>query len=164
MDELDAAEQLEFDPDVGPRAVVHALPLVVELAVVAIGGATGALARAGLEAAAPVRGWPWTTMGINVAGAGLLGVLLAVVAFRSVRAQGARLLLGTGLLGGFTTFSTFAVETIQLVRHHEGLEAAAYVGASVALSILAALAGLASGRAIRAAVERRTERLAALPR
>ncbi len=157
MPEQLAAELLELDPDVGPRAAPHSLGPLTEIALVAIGGAAGSLARGALEAVAPAgRGWPWTTMGINVAGAWLLAILLAAVAFTSRRAQGARLLLGTGLLGGFTTFSTFAVEAVELTRRHQLAEASAYVAVSVLGALLAALWGLAVGRAVRSRLDRRS--------
>jgi CrcB protein len=98
---------------------------------VALGGAVGALARWGLEAWNPATadGFPWTTFGINLAGSLLLALLPASALVR--RNPILPPALGTGVLGGFTTLSTFSEETRALVAGgHSGL-ATAYVTASV---------------------------------
>jgi CrcB protein len=82
---------------------------------------------------------PVTTLAVNVAGALALGALVAAVAGRG--RWWVRPLLGTGVLGGFTTFSTFAVETDRLLALGELATAGAYVSASLALGVAAALAG-----------------------
>ena len=90
------------------------------LGVILIGGSAGTALRAWLEAAyaPPTGAWPWVTFWINIAGSFLLGGLLEVLAEtgpdRGWR-RGMRLGLGTGFLGGFTTYSTFSVETVQLL-------------------------------------------------
>ncbi|HHU09843.1 MAG TPA: CrcB family protein [Intrasporangiaceae bacterium] len=89
------------------------------LALVFVGGALGTAARAAIEAAAPAAPgtWPWATFGINLAGAFLLGLLLETLDRRAARlgpGPAPRLFLGTGILGGFTTYSAFAVETVHL--------------------------------------------------
>jgi CrcB protein len=114
---------------------------------VALGGAVGSVARYGVGVllAAATRDFPWSTLGINVVGSLVLG---AVVAAYPAGASAPRLLLGVGLCGGFTTFSTFGVETLALVERGEAARAAAYVGASVALGLAAAALGLALGRAV----------------
>ncbi len=90
------------------------------LGIILIGGSAGTALRAWLETAyaPPTGGWPWVTFWINIAGSFLLGGLLEVLAEtgpdRGWR-RGVRLGLGTGLLGGFTTYSTFSVETVQLL-------------------------------------------------
>ncbi|MGN6608316.1 MAG: fluoride efflux transporter FluC [Jatrophihabitans sp.] len=108
------------------------LPLDV-LAAVAIGGVLGAEARYGLGRVVSA---PWGTLLINVLGCGLIGALTAVVAtgrpHRLVRP-----LLGTGVLGGFTTFSTFAVDTDRLGHGGRALEAVGYLAATVAACLLA---------------------------
>lgn len=116
-------------------------------ALVALGGAVGTSARAGLEAAfAPEAGtWPWTTFAINLVGSFLLGVLLERLA-RSGPDDGwrrrVRVLVGTGVLGGFTTYSTFALEVDRLVdAGHAGL-GVAYALGSVVLGVLASGAGI----------------------
>lgn len=116
-------------------------------ALVALGGAVGTSARAGLEAAfAPQGGtWPWTTFTINLVGSFLLGVLLE----RLVRAgpddgwrRRVRVLVGTGMVGGFTTYSTFALEVDRLVGAGHAALAVAYALVSVVLGVVAAGAGI----------------------
>ena len=91
---------------------------------VMVGGAVGALARAGLAETVPNGSWPWATFAANLAGT----ALLAWVAEKGV----ARYLLGTGFCGALTTFSTFQVETIRLARDSGLALAGAYALASIA--------------------------------
>jgi CrcB protein len=111
-----------------------------------LGGAAGSAARylagvAGTRLLGP--GFPWGTMFVNLAGGLLMGLLAGLLA----RAPGmggepTRLLLGVGVLGGFTTFSSFSLETTNmLIRGQYGL-AALYIAISVAGSVLALFAGL----------------------
>ena len=113
---------------------------------VAVGGLIGVLARYGLgRLTAGHEGLLWTTVGINVAGSFLLGLLVAENWFsRDVR-EG----LGVGLLGGFTTFSTFSVQAILEVDAGRPARAFAYVAASVLGGLAAAAAGYALGRSLR---------------
>jgi CrcB protein len=107
---------------------------------IAVGGAVGTSARYGLGVAFPVTatGFPWTTFSINLVGSFLLGALVVVVIERRPEWAHWRLPLGTGVLGGFTTMSTLAVEADQLARDGHGSTAVLYVAAGV----LAALAGM----------------------
>lgn len=100
---------------------------------VAVGGALGSVARVGVGIVLPTtpRGWPVATMLVNVSGA----LLLAVVVTR-VRDPRLRALLGTGFLGAWTTFSTFAVELDVLLRTRP-LVAAAYAASSVLAGLVA---------------------------
>jgi len=112
---------------------------------VAVGGAAGALARFGVGvAAARVFGlaFPWGTLVVNVTGCLAMGVLAARV---GPDQEALRLTLGIGVLGGFTTFSAFSLETVRLMEHQPGI-ATLYVAASVALSLGACWAGLILGR------------------
>ncbi|WP_233604162.1 fluoride efflux transporter CrcB [Micromonospora sp. HM5-17] len=83
------------------------------VAVVALGGALGSTARYGLAVAWPhtPTGFPWATLVTNLSGCVLIGVLMQVIATRITPHRLVRPFLGTGVLGGFTTFSTYAVET-----------------------------------------------------
>jgi CrcB protein len=82
---------------------------------VALGGALGALARWGLAAVLPSPGvWPVATLLVNLTGCFVLGALLAGLATRSPEPSWARPFLGAGVLGGYTTYSTFAVEVVRL--------------------------------------------------
>ncbi|WP_102144709.1 fluoride efflux transporter CrcB [Mycobacterium hubeiense] len=111
-----------------------------ELAAVFVGGALGTVTRAALEEfAAPDPGrWPWPTFIANIVGAFLLGYFTTRLLERLPVSSYRRPLLGTGLCGGLTTFSTMQVETIRMFEHgHYGL-AAGYTGASIAAGLLAA--------------------------
>lgn len=121
------------------------------LIVIGVGGSLGTAVRAGLEAAfaPPLGQWPAVTFWINVGGAFLLGGLLEFLAAggadRGWR-RGLRLGVGTGVLGGFTTYSTFSVETAELLRHGYWQVGLGYPLASVVLGVLAALAGFGLAR------------------
>ncbi|TYP81310.1 fluoride efflux transporter CrcB [Blastococcus xanthinilyticus] len=114
----------------------------------ALGGVLGALARWGLAVALPPSpaGWPWATLLTNLTGCLLIGVLLAVLAGRSPEPPWARPFLGVGVLGGYTTFSAFAVEVVGLVDDGRALLAAAYVAASVVGGVVAVALGAALAR------------------
>jgi CrcB protein len=117
----------------------------------ALGGALGALARWGVaEATTPSIGWPWATLLVNLTGCFLLGVLLGVVGRRSPEPSWATPFLGVGVLGGYTTYSAFAVEVAELVDGGTPALAAGYVLASVLGAVLAVAAGaLCAGRTAR---------------
>lgn len=112
---------------------------------VALGGALGSLARYGvglavLRAVGPA--FPWGTMIVNALGGLAIGALAA--RFGS-EAESARLFLAVGVLGGFTTFSTFSLETVRLAEHDPG-GALLYVAASLILSVGGCWLGLMLGR------------------
>jgi CrcB protein len=87
---------------------------------------------------------PWGTFSVNVAGSFLIGI-----AFVALAGRGAGLLfLVTGLLGGFTTFSAFSLDTLRLVEDGRIALAGGYVLASVILSLIACMAGLVIARAV----------------
>jgi CrcB protein len=104
------------------------------IAAVFVGGALGTVARAGLSTAFPVHGgqWPWPTFTVNVVGALLLGYFTTRLQERLPLSSYRRPILGTGLCGGLTTFSTMQVEILTMLDgRHFGL-ALAYAGASIA--------------------------------
>ena len=122
-----------------------------EVAAVAVGGAIGATLRWGIGTWMVGRtgpGFPWHTMLINVAGAFLIGVLMALSVERGVVSGDWRLFLGTGVLGGFTTFSTLSYESIALMQN--GLWSAGFVNmfGSAILGLGAAWIGIVVGRAV----------------
>jgi CrcB protein len=113
----------------------------------AIGGALGALARWGLAEALPSPGgWPWATLLVNITGCFLLGLLLAVLGRRSPQPAWVPPFVGVGILGGYTTYSTFAVEVVVLVDDGAAALAAGYLLLSVAGGIAAVAAGALAGR------------------
>lgn len=119
-----------------------------DVLLVAVGGGVGAAARhvvglASLRVLGP--GFPYGTMIVNVLGSLLMGLLIEWLARRGAPL---RPLLATGVLGGFTTFSTFSLDAVALWERGEGGAAALYVAASVALGLGGLIAGLAVGRAV----------------
>lgn len=134
------------DPDVdlrvpADRSELSAHPAAV-LGVIAAGGVIGALARAGAQVAVPHRPgeFPWATFAVNVAGCLLIGVLMAMLAARPAHPL-TRPFLGVGVLGGFTTFSAYAVDAQRLLT--DG--AAGTAGLYLAATVLGALAAVAAG-------------------
>ena len=114
----------------------------------ALGGALGALARWAVAQALPSPGgWPWATLLVNLTGCLLIGALLAALAARDPEPSWVRPFLGVGVLGGYTTYSTFAVEVVHLVDDGAVALAIGYLSASVVGGILAvALGARAAGR------------------
>ncbi len=115
-----------------------------------LGGAVGSAARyltgrATLSLFGP--GYPAGTLAVNLVGGLLMGVLAGVLA-RSSAGENWRLLLGVGVLGGFTTFSAFALDTVVLIERGQPSLALGYILVSVIGSILAVFAGLTLTRAI----------------
>ncbi len=121
---------------------------VSDLAPVFVGGALGATARVAFSAAFPIEpgSLPWPTMLENVLGAFLLALLATLLLRRSDADRRLRLLLGTGLLGSFTTYSTFAVELHLLFAASAPLVAVVYGAASLLAGLGAALAGVLLAR------------------
>ncbi|HET7576919.1 MAG TPA: fluoride efflux transporter CrcB [Sphingomicrobium sp.] len=88
-------------------------------------------------------GFPFGTFIVNIAGSFLMGLLAGYFLFRPGIGQHMRLFLATGVLGGFTTFSAFSLDTALLIERHAFAMAAAYVAGSVAASLSALFFGLA---------------------
>jgi CrcB protein len=110
-----------------------------ELAAVFAGGALGTVARAALGTFAapdPAR-WPWPTFVVNILGAFLLGYFTTRLLERLPVSSYRRPLLGTGLCGGLTTFSTMQVETIKMLEHHNYGLAISYTAASLVAGLFA---------------------------
>lgn len=119
---------------------------MMNVLLVAVGGAVGAVARYGVGlGAARLFGlaFPWGTLAVNIVGGLAMGLLAAKTAPEQ---EALRLALGVGVLGGFTTFSAFSLETVRLMEHQPGL-ALLYAAASVLLSVGACWVGLSLGRA-----------------
>lgn len=120
------------------------------IGLVFVGGLVGALARVTLATWLPVAdgGFPWTTLVGNLAGALLLGLLLTVAVGWTRADPVVRLLIGTGVLGAFTTYSTLAVELTQLLRDGAVWVATGYATASLVGGVLAAFVGIRAGRTL----------------
>jgi CrcB protein len=112
---------------------------------VALGGALGSMMRYGLYRTVPA---PWGTLGVNIIGGLLMGLLVGVLTGRGLSAENERLFLGAGVLGGFTTFSAFSLDVVQMVERGAWGEAAIYALASTGLSIAALFLGLVVGRVL----------------
>jgi CrcB protein len=117
-----------------------------------LGGGLGAAARHGVNRAALVLvgpDYPAGTLFVNVAGCLIMGLLAGWFAFRGETSSAPlRLFLTTGVLGGFTTFSAFALDAAVLWERHDQAPALTYIGVSVIASIVAVFAGLATTRAL----------------
>lgn len=123
------------------------------LGLVVLGGAVGTAVRWELSRLHPVPAgvFPWTTFWINVTGSLLLGLLLESLARSGADhgwRRGVRVGVGTGAMGGYTTYSTFMVESDLLIRGGHVLLASGYVVGSLAAGVLAAFAGILLGRAV----------------
>ncbi|MEV0601907.1 CrcB family protein [Streptomyces sp. NPDC050315] len=110
------------------------------VAAIALGGGVGAAARYGASLLwpTPPGAFPWTTLAVNVLGCALIGVLMAVLGGARSPHYLVRPFLGTGVLGGFTTFSTYAVDIQRLLRNGAAATGLAYL----ALTLLTALAAV----------------------
>ena len=121
------------------------------LLLASLGGALGAGARHLVNegfAARGLAGYPWATLAVNVAGSLAMGLVMALVLSRQGLSPELRVFVATGILGGFTTFSSFSLDVWRLVTEPGGGGALAlgYIAASVLLSIGALFLGLALGR------------------
>lgn len=115
-------------------------------ALVAIGGALGALCRVGVETLLPTTSmadprFPWATFAVNVLGAAVLGAVLAICELRPHPPRWLRPLVGIGFCGSFTTFSTMSVEFVHLVETRHAWLAIGYFAASFVVGIAAAFLG-----------------------
>jgi CrcB protein len=122
----------------------------VTVVALALAGGLGALLRFGVERAVRSRlgpRFPWGTLVINVSGSFALGVLVAAAA-RHHATSSVTTVLGVGLLGAYTTFSTFTVDTAGLIERRRWGPAAANVGASLAAGLAAGALGLALGHVV----------------
>ena len=113
--------------------------------IVFIGAGVGGALRHGVNVGATKLfgyGFPFGTFIVNVVGSFAMGLFAGYFAYRAGIPQHVRLFLTTGILGGFTTFSTFSLDTALLIERHAYWLAAAYVAGSFAAGLLALFAGM----------------------
>ena len=115
---------------------------MTSLLLVMLGGALGSGARYLAGLVAP---WPWGTLGVNLIGGLLMGLLAGLLA-RGAGGEPWRLLLGVGALGGFTTFSAFSLDAVTMLERGAFAAALGYVLASVIGSLASLYAGLSIAR------------------
>ncbi|MDB5550183.1 MAG: CrcB-like protein [Rhizobium sp.] len=127
-----------------PSAMNHIL-------LVALGGAIGSVARY-LTGQATLRwfgpAFPWGTLAVNIVGSLAIGIFAELIARRFDNSPELRLLIITGFLGGFTTFSAFSLEVTAMAERGDYLWAATYILLSIIISVAAVFAGLALVRAL----------------
>ena len=114
--------------------------MIRNLLLVALGGAVGSVLRyllSGINTS-----FPWGTFAVNILGSLLIGILVGLVS-KGVLSPEMKLLMVTGFCGGFTTFSTFANESFDMMKACDVLQMALYVGVSVVIGILAVWGGMA---------------------
>ncbi len=130
-------------------------PLMASLNV-ALGGAVGSVLRyhAGRfvgDLAGPGNAFPWGTLAVNIAGSLMMGALVGWLARGTLAdqaAENARLLIGVGLLGGFTTFSAFSSELVAMLHRGQAGMAAGYIAASLAAGMAAVIIGLIAAQSV----------------
>ncbi|MFE0736223.1 fluoride efflux transporter FluC [Streptomyces sp. NPDC058855] len=125
---------------------------------VAAGGALGAAARYGAALAwpTPAGAFPWTTLLVNASGCAALGVLMVVVTeIMESPHPLLRPFLGTGFCGGFTTFSTYALDSQRLLAAGDPARALLYLGGTLLTALLAVAAGVTAARTVRRGGPRR---------
>lgn len=120
------------------------------LAAVALGGALGAPARMGIAQLVHVSpaGFPWPTFWTNVTGSFALGIVVALMIERFPPSRFLRPFVATGFLGAYTTYSTFAVESVLLTRGGHLVPAFAYVASSLLAGLVAVRWGMWAGRKV----------------
>lgn len=122
-----------------------------DLLVVAVGGALGSIARYLVSVAAGRLfgpDFPWGTLTVNVVGSFAMGVFVGLLALRLDGSTALRLFVAVGMLGGFTTFSSFSLDAVVLWERGAVFAAAGYVVASLVVSLGALAAGLALVRTL----------------
>jgi CrcB protein len=136
----------EVDRPAPPRRPRSWDPAV--LAMIAAGGVLGAEARYGMSVLIPYQPgqWPWAIWLVNISGCFLIGVLMVIMTELSSPHRLVRPFLGVGVLGGYTTFSTYAVEVLQLHDAGRTAEALGYLAVTPVVAVVACAAGTAATR------------------
>ncbi|MCQ8827728.1 fluoride efflux transporter CrcB [Streptomyces malaysiensis] len=140
-----------IDPDTGPAPPARRHPWRGQgpvVGVVAVGGALGATARYGASLLwpTPSAAFPWTTLLVNAVGCAIIGVFLVLISEVWTAHRLVRPFFGTGVLGGFTTFSTYAVDCARLVQDDRIAIAFAYLAGTLVAAMAAVWAAVAATR------------------
>ncbi len=132
-------------PDSLPRRASG--PGAADVGAISIGGGIGSVARYLISAAVPAgTGFPWAIFAVNVSGCFLLAVLMVYLLEVWPPRRLLRPFLGIGLLGGYTTFSTYAGGVLTLLQGHAPVTAAAYALGSIAAALVAVWCGMRAAR------------------
>lgn len=118
---------------------------------IAVGGALGSVARylvAVLLAGWVGAGFPWATLLVNIVGSFLIGLVTVLGLEQGRLSDTTRLFLATGLMGGFTTYSTFSLDALRFLEATEYLRGSLYIAGTTLLCLLACAGGLFAGRAL----------------
>ncbi len=108
---------------------------------VALGGALGSVFRHAASLIIPAKHFPWPTLAVNIAGSFLIGLILALSTKEESFLYNWKLFLATGICGGFTTFSAFSQENMELLQNGKYLLALTYIVVSIVLGIVAVFLG-----------------------
>lgn len=158
-----SADEMPADSDIDLHAPAQRFEYLraprSTLAAISIGGAIGAIIRwaVGTAFPAPAAGFPWATFVINVSGCALIGVLMILVAEVFTRQRLMRPFVGVGVLGGYTTFSTYAVDIQRLIAGGAGGVGLLYLASTVVGALVAVSAGMIATRLAIRVVPRGTE-------
>lgn len=123
----------------------------MDIILVALGGALGAVSRylvGNIVGKSLGSAWPYGTFIINILGCFCMGLFMTLIVSREMLPPAARLFLCVGLLGGFTTFSSFGYEALNLFTKGEMMPGLVYAGGSLLLGLAAAAAGVGLGKAL----------------
>lgn len=158
-DDLSGIPAVELDPDAPVRGGPRERQWDVTAAV-SVGGIVGAEARYGLSVAVPhaAAGFPWSTVYTNIIGCFCLGILMWLLNEVSSPHRLVRPFVGIGIIGGFTTFSTFTVDAERLIEHHRAGIAALYVLCTLATAAAALAAATIAAQLAGSYVYRRRRR------
>ncbi|MBP6432466.1 MAG: fluoride efflux transporter CrcB [Ferruginibacter sp.] len=108
---------------------------------IGLGGALGSIARYSVSLLVPSKSFPYSTFLVNIIGCLAIGIFMALSLKNQTTFNNYKLFLTTGLCGGFTTFSAFAIENVQLFENGKPLIALCYIALSIVLGIAAAYIG-----------------------
>ncbi|MES2431236.1 MAG: fluoride efflux transporter CrcB [Bacteroidota bacterium] len=115
--------------------------MIKKFLLIGLGGAIGSMIRYFFSLTFIQRSWPWPTFLVNVIGSFIIGMIIAISLKNESFATNWKLFLATGICGGFTTFSAFSVENLQLLQNGKYFLCASYIIASIVLGIFAAWLG-----------------------